>query len=210
MGLVVFQKNIALLVAIAAIFSGLLDPVLSFDLAFATSEEEVGDTGNREDNGDVGGDDGGKDEPEAEPEQEPEPDPDSHPESGLIPGAEQPIDPCKENPEAEECILPNLCIEDPTAEGCEPLVCSCPPGERQDCPDIDCDPCIKDPSLPECEPLSPPPDGDCHPSYPGRCIPPLPPNLNCDDISFRNFKVVGSDLIVLMAIAMALVMKVVA
>jgi hypothetical protein len=34
---------------------------------------------------------------------------------------------------------------------------------------------------------------DCDPSYPGVCIPPPPPNLNCDDISFRNFKVKGSD-----------------
>ena len=72
-------------------------------------------------------------------------------------------------------------------------MCSCSPGEGQDCPDIDCDPCIEDPSLPECEPLPPPPDKDCHPSYPGRCIPPPPPNLNCDDISFHNFKVIGSD-----------------
>jgi hypothetical protein len=36
-------------------------------------------------------------------------------------------------------------------------------------------------------------DRDCDPSYPGVCIPPPPPNLNCDDISFRNFKVTGSD-----------------
>jgi hypothetical protein len=40
-----FQKNMALLVAITAIFSGLLGPVLSFDFAFATSEEEGGDNG---------------------------------------------------------------------------------------------------------------------------------------------------------------------
>jgi hypothetical protein len=72
-------------------------------------------------------------------------------------------------------------------------VCSCPPGERQDCPDIDCDPCKEDPSLPECKPLPPPPGRDCHPSYPDACKPRPPPNLNCDDISFRNFKVIGSD-----------------
>jgi hypothetical protein len=55
--------------------------------------------------------------------------------------SEPPLDPCEENPEAEECILPDPCVEDPTTERCEPPVCSCPPGERQDCPDIDCDPC---------------------------------------------------------------------
>lgn len=37
-----FQKNMAILVAIATIFSGLLGPVLSFNFAFATSEEEGG------------------------------------------------------------------------------------------------------------------------------------------------------------------------
>jgi hypothetical protein len=68
--------------------------------------------------------------------------------------------------------------------------------------DIDCDPCKEDSSLPECKPLPPPPDRYCHPSYPDTCIPPPPPNLNCDDISFRNFKVI--------AITMALVVKVVA
>jgi hypothetical protein len=36
-------------------------------------------------------------------------------------------------------------------------------------------------------------DRDCDPSYPDTCIPPPPPNLNCDDISFRNFKVTGGD-----------------
>jgi hypothetical protein len=35
-----FQKNIASLIVIIAISSGLLGPVLSFDFAFATSEEE--------------------------------------------------------------------------------------------------------------------------------------------------------------------------
>ena len=72
-------------------------------------------------------------------------------------------------------------------------MCSCPPGEGQDCPDIDCDPCKEDPSLPECKPLPPPPDRDCHPSYPDACKPRPPPNLNCDDISPRNFRVIGSD-----------------
>ena len=36
-------------------------------------------------------------------------------------------------------------------------------------------------------------DNSCHPSYPDVCIPPPPPNLNCDDIDARNFEVVGSD-----------------
>jgi hypothetical protein len=34
---------------------------------------------------------------------------------------------------------------------------------------------------------------NCDPSYPDVCISPKPPDLNCPDISFRNFKVVGSD-----------------
>ena len=54
--------------------------------------------------------------------------------------------------------------------------------------------CQENPSLPECGPVPPPPPGkDCHPSYPGRCIQPSPPDLDCRDISTRNFKVVGSD-----------------
>jgi glucose/arabinose dehydrogenase len=36
-------------------------------------------------------------------------------------------------------------------------------------------------------------DNSCHPSYPDDCIPPPPPDLGCDDISARNFEVVGSD-----------------
>lgn len=34
---------------------------------------------------------------------------------------------------------------------------------------------------------------NCSPAYPGICIPPLPPDLNCGDISYRNFKVLPSD-----------------
>jgi hypothetical protein len=33
----------------------------------------------------------------------------------------------------------------------------------------------------------------CHSSYPTVCIPPPPPDLDCGEISFRRFKVVGSD-----------------
>jgi hypothetical protein len=36
-------------------------------------------------------------------------------------------------------------------------------------------------------------NNSCHPSYPDDCIPPAPPDLNCDDISVRNFQVVGTD-----------------
>jgi micrococcal nuclease len=35
--------------------------------------------------------------------------------------------------------------------------------------------------------------GDCDPSYPGVCIPPYPPDLDCGEISFRRFEVTGSD-----------------
>lgn len=34
---------------------------------------------------------------------------------------------------------------------------------------------------------------NCDPSYPGVCIPPYPPDLDCGEISFRRFQVVGSD-----------------
>ena len=34
---------------------------------------------------------------------------------------------------------------------------------------------------------------DCHPSYPDVCIPPLPPDLDCGEIPFRRFQVIGSD-----------------
>ncbi|MEP0755200.1 thermonuclease family protein [Trichocoleus sp. Lan] len=34
---------------------------------------------------------------------------------------------------------------------------------------------------------------NCSPAYPGVCIPPGPPDLNCPDISYRNFKVLPPD-----------------
>ncbi len=34
---------------------------------------------------------------------------------------------------------------------------------------------------------------ECHPSYPDFCIPPPPPNRNCDDISGRGFTVLSPD-----------------
>lgn len=38
-----------------------------------------------------------------------------------------------------------------------------------------------------------PPVGNCHPSYPGVCIPPAPPDLDCGEIAFRRFAVVPPD-----------------
>jgi micrococcal nuclease len=35
--------------------------------------------------------------------------------------------------------------------------------------------------------------GDCDPSYPDVCIASPPPDLNCDDVPFKNIRVVGSD-----------------
>jgi micrococcal nuclease len=35
--------------------------------------------------------------------------------------------------------------------------------------------------------------GNCDPSYPGVCIPPYPPDLDCGEISERRFTVIGSD-----------------
>lgn len=34
---------------------------------------------------------------------------------------------------------------------------------------------------------------NCDPSYPDVCIPPAPPDLNCPDVNYRRFKVVGAD-----------------
>jgi plastocyanin len=36
-------------------------------------------------------------------------------------------------------------------------------------------------------------ESECHPSYPDFCIPPPPPDLNCDDISGRRFTVLSPD-----------------
>jgi hypothetical protein len=179
--MLVFQKNPAFLVIIVSIFSGLLAPVLSFDFASATSEGGGDDNG-----GDNGG--GGGDEPDPEPEPEPEPDPDP----GLVPGPEPPADPCEENPEAEGCTPEppiDPCIENPNAEGCEPDPGLVGPTPK---PMPPYEGCLLDPTLPECVPF-PPPVKNCHSSYPGTCIPSPSPDLNCGDISARNFKVVGSD-----------------
>jgi micrococcal nuclease len=34
----------------------------------------------------------------------------------------------------------------------------------------------------------------CDPSYPGRCVPPFPPDLSCEEISFANLRIAGPDL----------------
>jgi hypothetical protein len=36
-------------------------------------------------------------------------------------------------------------------------------------------------------------NGNCDPSYPDFCIPPPPPDLDCDQVNGSNFTVVGSD-----------------
>jgi micrococcal nuclease len=37
------------------------------------------------------------------------------------------------------------------------------------------------------------PSGRCDPSYPGVCIPPPPPDLDCADVPYRNFRVIPPD-----------------
>ena len=44
---------------------------------------------------------------------------------------------------------------------------------------------------PQAEPT--PGGGECDPSYPGVCIPPPPPDLDCGEIPFRRFRVTGAD-----------------
>ncbi len=39
----------------------------------------------------------------------------------------------------------------------------------------------------------PSPGGNCDPSYPDVCIPSPPPDLDCGEISFRRFRVIGAD-----------------
>ena len=43
-------------------------------------------------------------------------------------------------------------------------------------------------------PTTPPPGGNCHPSYPNNCLPPPPPDLNCGGSGVpNNVKVVPPD-----------------
>ena len=39
----------------------------------------------------------------------------------------------------------------------------------------------------------PPAGGGCDPSYPGVCIPPAPPDLDCGEVGFRRFQVLPPD-----------------
>src|SRR5919106_3546137 len=192
-----YHKNtVFFVILIVGIFGSLLTPIPSIDFASATSDEGAGDNSGGGD--EVGGDNGGggdEPEPESEPEPEPEPEPGPEPEPnpGLVPGPEPPVDPCLENPEAEGCIPEppiDPCIENPAAEGCQPDPGLLGPSPQ---PMPPYEGCLLDPTLPECEPLLTPPVENCHPSYPGACIPGPPPDLNCGDVSARNFKVVGSD-----------------
>jgi hypothetical protein len=174
-----FQKNLVLSFVIAAIFGGLLSPLLSTDFAFATFEEG-GDVGGGDDNsGDDGGGGGGG------PEPEPEPDPDPDPDPGLVPGPEPPEDPCVENPNAEGCTPGppvDPCIENPNAEGCEPTPPPTPPPANlitppPRVPEPPDDDCLYDPSLPKCAPIN----GECPEGFnmneAGQCYPdkPCPP-----------------------------------
>jgi micrococcal nuclease len=43
------------------------------------------------------------------------------------------------------------------------------------------------------QPQATAPGADCDPSYPDVCIPRGPPDLDCGDVVFRDFTVVGSD-----------------
>jgi hypothetical protein len=131
---------------------------------------------------------------------------------------EPPIDPCIENPTAEGCEpKPGLvgpspqpmppyegCLLDPTVPECTPPPGGkCPPGTLmngygQCYPDKPCPPGYARADNDEsgaCHPVPPTPAplSDCDPSYSDKCIKSPPPRLNCADISFRNFKVNGSD-----------------
>ena len=47
---------------------------------------------------------------------------------------------------------------------------------------------------PDTPPLPPTPEGNqCDPSYPDVCIPPYPPDLDCGDIPYKNFRVLPPD-----------------
>lgn len=49
--------------------------------------------------------------------------------------------------------------------------------------------CTQPPPPPPVAPPPPPPGGNCHASYSTVCIPPPPPDLDCGQISHRNFTV---------------------
>lgn len=49
------------------------------------------------------------------------------------------------------------------------------------------------PNVPPQPATTQPPQRGCHPSYPTLCLPPAPPDLNCDDVDAKNFRVVPPD-----------------
>ena len=96
------------------------------------------------------------------------------------------------------------CLYDPSLPKCAPINGVCPEGfnmneDGQCFPDQPCPPGYARADNDEsgaCLPINsptPPPTANCHPSYPDTCIRGPPPPLNCDNISFRNFKVVEPD-----------------
>ena len=54
-------------------------------------------------------------------------------------------------------------------------------------------PAVTDTPVPVPQPTSPPPSGNCDPSYPDVCIAPPPPDLDCGDIPYRRFRVLQPD-----------------
>ena len=55
------------------------------------------------------------------------------------------------------------------------------------------DPVAPLPAPPPVAPTAPPANGNCDPSYPGVCIAPSPPDLDCGDITLRRFEVLPPD-----------------
>ena len=97
------------------------------------------------------------------------------------------------------------CLYDPSLPKCAPINGKCPEGfnmnEAGQCyPDKACPPGYARADNDEsgaCLPLpptTPPPGGNCHPSYPNNCLPPPPPDLNCGGSGVpNNVKVVPPD-----------------
>jgi hypothetical protein len=111
-----------------------------------------------------------------------------------------PVD-CVVNPTDPSCPPPapdDSCLFHPEQKICGPDQSgNCPPGfllngKGQCIPDKECPAGFEKHDNDEtgaCYPKV----KDCNSSYPGNCIPSPPPNLNCEDIKPRNFKVIGSD-----------------
>ncbi|MDA1003153.1 MAG: hypothetical protein O3B31_07360 [Chloroflexi bacterium] len=68
------------------------------------------------------------------------------------------------------------------------MLATCPSGAPAVVPSISPTPTPTVSATPTSTPAT-----SCDPSYPDVCIPPAPPDLDCGDISHRNFRVVGSD-----------------